>query len=170
MRCSVVIMMALLAGCAEREGVDTAAGAATSSGAVRAEMAGAQAAPSGPSAAVGAVEPVAGMPGDACTLDGYWSFFEAFVRVPALRPAHSDDAGRAALASFDIAQQDSRWVRAGDPTVALEITERREDTRFEVDATPVELDADDEIVRTLGPVRRYRFDFSNGCWRFAGTR
>lgn len=110
------------------------------------------------------------LPGEACTPDGYWSFFEAFVRTPGLRARYSDATGRAALGSFDIAQQDSRWVRATDPGVDLDIEERREPARFEVAATPVQLDTDDEIVRTLGETRHYRFVLKEGCWRFAGTR
>lgn len=111
-----------------------------------------------------------GLPGDACTPDGYWSFFEAFVRIPRLRAAHSDAVGRAALGSFDIAQQDSRWVRAADPTIDLALRETRNASGFEVAATPVELDSDDEIVRAVGETRRYRFALKDGCWQFGGIK
>lgn len=120
--------------------------------------------------AVGAVTPAIGaLPADACTPEGYWSFFETFVREPTLRARYSDDGGRKSLASFDIAQRDSRWVRGGDAGVALDIRETRQGDTFVVAATPVELDADDEVVRTLGETARYRFEFKEGCWRFAGT-
>lgn len=168
MRWSIVVMAVLLVACAQRPAADAKVEMPEQGAqARRAEVSGpARRVEAVAGDAVGSASPA--MPGDACTPDGYWSFFEAFVRVPVLRAAHSDDAGRVALRSFDIAQQDSRWVRASNPTVALDIKEHRDAGGFEVAATPVELDADDNVIRTLGPVSRYRFEFKDTCWRFVG--
>lgn len=163
MRMKVLVVALLLTGCVEYRASSTPAAHT----AVRpATPDGAKHVPESPAPAINPSG--AAMPGDACTADGYWSFFESFVRYPALRPAHSDAAGQAALALFDIAQQDSRWVRATAPAVALDINETRDGNRFAVKAVPVELDPEDEIVRTLGDPRRYRFELSDGCWRFSG--
>ena len=157
----------LLAACSDGPAPGAAASAADEAAAPR----GATAAHArGAEVAAGAVPPAIGaLPADACTPEGYWSFFETFVREPTLRARYSDDGGRKSLASFDIAQRDSRWVRGGDAGVALDIRETRQGDTFVVAATPVELDADDEVVRTLGETARYRFEFKEGCWRFAGT-
>lgn len=157
----------LLAGCTDQGGTQSA-GTASAAREPVANVAAASASPNARAEGVDSVASGDAMPGDACSVEGYWSFFEAFVRTPRLRATYSDGSAHAALASFDVAQQDSRWVRAGDPTIALDIREHREGPRFEVEATPVELDADDEIVRRLGEAKHYRFEFKDGCWRFAG--
>lgn len=168
MRLSIVVMAVLLVACAERSAADAKMQVPAQGAHERRAPVPGPAYPVEVAAgeAVGSSSPA--MPGDACTPDGYWSFFEAFVRVPALRATHSDDAGRVALQSFDIAQQDSRWVRASDPTVTLDIKEQRDVIGFEVATTPVELDADDNVIRALGPVARYRFEFKDPCWQFVG--
>lgn len=110
------------------------------------------------------------LPGDACTRAGYWSFFETFVQTPEIRRAYTIEGAQGMLDAFDVAQVDSRWVRASDHEVSLDIREQRTGDRLVIEATPVELDADDEIVRPLGSTRRYVFEFKDGCWRFAGSR
>lgn len=169
MRSSALVIVILLAACADRPALDT--GGPTPAVATSPPQTPSADSPRDREAARpdGAAPAAETMPADGCTLEGYWSFFETFVREPQLRTAFSDERGRASLASFDVAQHDSRWVRASDAAVALDIKETRQASTFEVEATPVQLDAEDDIIRALGETERYRFEFKDGCWRFAGT-
>jgi hypothetical protein len=105
-------------------------------------------------------------PPDACTLDGYRSFFEAFVRTPASRRALTLPA--ASAAPFDVALRDYSWVLASDPDTLLDIEETRSGPAFSVRVRPVERDENDEITKVLGPTRTYRFILGPRCWNFAG--
>ncbi|GAB1596853.1 hypothetical protein PAGU2638_25320 [Lysobacter sp. PAGU 2638] len=105
-------------------------------------------------------------PPDSCTLDGYKSFFEAFVRTPTAREALT--AIEAKNAAFDVDLRDYSWVQASQPDISLDIDETRSGSTFIVTARPVERDENDEVTRVLGPARTYRFVFSGSCWRFAG--
>ena len=94
----------LLAACSDGPAPGAAATAADESAAAPRNATAAHA--RGAEVAAGAVTPAIGaLPADACTPEGYWSFFETFVREPTLRARYSDDGGRKSLASFDIAQR-----------------------------------------------------------------
>jgi hypothetical protein len=106
-------------------------------------------------------------PPDACTLNGYKSFFEAFVRTPSARAPLTIAAAR--QAHFDVALRDYNWVLASNPDASLDIAETRAGATFSVRARPVERDEDDEVVKVLGPGHTYRFVFGRRCWLFAGV-
>lgn len=168
MRSGALMLAIFLVACGDRPGPDSAGSAPREAIDVPRASTAAYSRPAEAAEAGGVAVSTQAMPADACTLEGYWSFFETFVREPSLRREFSDENGRMALEDFDVAQRDSRWVRGGDPGVALDINERMETNTFEVEATPVQLDADDDVIRTLGETERYRFEFKDGCWRFAG--
>lgn len=105
------------------------------------------------------------LPPEACTREGYESFFEAFVRNPGQRASLSVDG--APLDRFDIAMRDESWVQASNPDALLDIDEARAGDAFRVIAKPVERNEDDEIVKVLGPARTYGFRYTDGCWKFA---
>jgi hypothetical protein len=98
----------------------------------------------------------------------YREFVNAFAQFVPQRARFVTATGRTQLAEFDVALVDYRWQRASDG-VALELDMQRRDARLDVTATPVERDADDQPVRTLGPARRYAFEHREGCWRYAGV-
>jgi hypothetical protein len=113
------------------------------------------------------------LPGDACTLDGYWSFFEAFARSAQIRDKYTAPEARSAIAPFRIALVDDRWyyVEAGQEPgqEALELKDAREGNGFTVEYTKAELGPDGEVVRKLGAPGKYSFQFTNGCWQLAGA-
>lgn len=109
------------------------------------------------------------LPPDACTREGNWTFFETFVRQPGLRAANSTASGVKALDRFDIALVDNRWVRDRHREVALQVIEENQTDAFSVKATPVELDVDDNIVRTLGETVIHHFVWTGSCWEYDGT-
>lgn len=119
------------------------------------------------------------LPADACAQDGYWSFFEAFVRSAPLRARYTADAvslrslaqpgqetGRVAgqnYSGFRLALNDYRWVLAGtDQDVDLKPTQQG--NVFRVEYTPVELGPDEEVVRVTGAPGAYVFEHKGGCW------
>lgn len=108
-----------------------------------------------------------GIPPVACEPGSYVQFVNAFARFASQRPRFVTDAGRAQLDGFDFALVDHRWQRESDG-VALEVEINRRGSRLDVSATPVERDAEDNPVRTLGPTRHCVFEHSGGCWRYAG--
>lgn len=118
------------------------------------------------------------LPDDACTREGHWSFFEAFVRWDAVRTRHiADTVSVRSFAQpdremsrtpgrdvgFRIALEDYRWVLAGSDQ-DLDLQPLQEGDVLRVQYTPVELGPDDEVVRTLGAPGAYVFERRNGCW------
>lgn len=114
------------------------------------------------------------LPADACTLEGYWSFFESFARSAPIRQAHTAVPLRASLEPFRIALVDDRWVYAGSDAQGrefLDLQEHRQDRRFTVEYVRAEFDAEDEVVSTSGTPGTYTFDYLEGCWQLtAATR
>ena len=109
------------------------------------------------------------IPQAACEPGNHAEFVNAFAQFVPQRSLFATEAGRAQLGAFDVALVDYRWQRASDG-VALEVVMDRSDARLDVAATPVERDAEDNPVRTLGPTRNYVFEHRDGCWRYAGPR
>lgn len=109
------------------------------------------------------------VPRVACDADNYVQFVNAFAQFPAQRPRFVTAGGRAQLGAFDIVLVDYRWQREPDGA-ALEVEITRKGEKLDVSATPVERDENDTPTRTLGPTRRYAFEHSEGCWRYAGLR
>lgn len=110
------------------------------------------------------------LPDDACTYDGYWTFFEAFVQSPEVRAAHTADVARAAIRPFRIALVDDRWYyvdegKAGQARQPLDLKENREGGMFRVEYVRAEFDDDDEVVKTYGRPGAYVFNYVDGCWQ-----
>ncbi len=119
------------------------------------------------------------LPADACTQDGYWSFFESFVRSASVRTRYTAEAvslrslaqpdletGRVArqdYSGFRIALNDYQWVLAGT-TQDVDLKPTQDGNVFRVDYSPVELGPDDEVVRVTGAPGAYVFEHKNGCW------
>ena len=153
MRSRVVLMsLALLAGCS----------------APPSDTAGAAAPLPSSQPAISTAKPVApapALPPEACTRDGYESFFEAFVRSSAQRASLSVDG--APLDRFDVTMRDESWAQASNTEILLDIDEARSADSFRVIAKSVERDENDEVVKVLGPPRTYGFRYIDGCWKFA---
>lgn len=113
------------------------------------------------------------LPGDACTREGYWSFFETFVRSKTIREKYTAPEVRDAIDPFRIALVDDRWyyVEAGQEPgqKALELKETLENDAFAVEYTKVDLGPDGEVVKKYGPPGKYLFRYANGCWQLAST-
>lgn len=108
------------------------------------------------------------IPADACTLEGYWSFFEAFVRSPKMRRVHTASGLRDVVEPFRISLVDDRWVYAGPGAKGdelLDLQERRQGRRFEVEYIRATFDEADEVVSTEGSRASYTFEHADGCWR-----
>ena len=118
-----------------------------------------------------AQNPSSDLPADACTRDGYWSFFETFVQSPEVRAAHTSDAVRSAINPFRISLVDDRWYyvddagKEGQERQPLELKDVLEGKTFRVEYVRAEFDANDEIVRTYGTTGSYVFNFVDGCWQ-----
>lgn len=113
------------------------------------------------------------LPGDACTREGYWSFFETFVRSHHVREKYTAPEARGAIDPFRIALVDDRWyyVEAGQEPgqKALELKEIREANSFTVEYTKADLGPDGEVVKRYGAPEKYVFQFTNGCWQLASA-
>lgn len=110
------------------------------------------------------------LPADACTYEGYWSFFEAFVQSPEVRAAHTADAARAALRPFRIALVDNRWYYVDEghgmhERQPLDLKETHDGGMFRVEYVRAEFDDDDEVVKTYGRPGAYVFNYVDGCWQ-----
>jgi hypothetical protein len=108
-----------------------------------------------------------GLPGDACLLDGYRSFFEAFVEDAAVRSEYATPVGTNAARNFRIASIDNRWVLLdlhGKPERPVEL---RLDRAGQVFGASFEAPA-----ASGQPAERatYRFVFEDGCWRLDGLQ
>jgi hypothetical protein len=115
--------------------------------------------------------PSSNLPTDACTQEGYWSFFEAFAQSQEVRDAHTADAVRSAINPFRISLVDDRWFYVDDAGKGeqerqpLELKDVREGNAFRVEYVRAEFDANDEIVKTYGTPGSYVFNFVDGCWQ-----
>lgn len=111
------------------------------------------------------------LPSDACTVEGYWSFFEAFVRYPKVREAYTAASAREGINPFRIALVDYNWhyVPAGKEPgdQPLELKETRDGNSFRVDFVRVKLDAEGEVLETYGKSSAYVFHYVSGCWQLA---
>lgn len=107
------------------------------------------------------------MPGDACSLDGYQSFFEAIVHDAALRNAYTTPTGSIAARNFRIALVDNQWVLLdlhGGPERPAEMRIDRKGpvfgANFKAPAAPGQ----------PAESATYRFVFDDGCWRLDGLQ
>lgn len=101
---------------------------------------------------------------DACTPEGYWSFFETFVYSPRVRAQHTLASAPPAARDFRIALVDNQWMLKDTPSGTyrpIEIIQQREGNAFTV--TYRALDSADA---TMEPVT-YRFVLTDGCWQLA---
>lgn len=101
---------------------------------------------------------------DACTLDGYWEFFETFVYSSQVRARHTLASARPAARDFRIALVDNQWMlkdRSSGTYRPIEIVQQREGDTFAV--TWRRLDSADAAIKPL----TYRFVFADGCWQLA---
>jgi hypothetical protein len=113
------------------------------------------------------------LPADACTTEGYWSFFEAFVRSQHVRESHTAASAREGINPFHIALVDDRWyyVEAGKEPgdQPLDLKEARNGDGFRVDYVRAKFGPEDEVVATYGKPGAYVFQFANGCWQLVKT-
>lgn len=129
------------------------------------------------------------LPAAACTPEGYWEFFESYVRSERVRAAYTwpqvqvrrlqaQDQNVATLKKenydgFRIGLDDSRWVyldatnQAGQ-SARLDLQEHSNGQTFRVDYTRAVFeeaeDGDEKVVKTYGDPGAYVFEFRNGCW------
>jgi hypothetical protein len=121
------------------------------------------------------------LPSEACTLEGYWSFFEVFVKSEEVRKIYTSPeiqilrySDESAITSkqndyFRIGLVDYQWVYL-DPTKdesnydRLDLKKDLKSTRFRVDYRKAEFDDNDELVKTFGEPGAYVFEFRDGCW------
>ncbi len=129
------------------------------------------------------------LPAAACTLEGYWEFFESYVRSERVRAAYTwpqvqvrdlqaQDQNVATVDKekydgFRIGLDDSRWVyldaasQAGQ-VARLDLQEKSNGQTFRVDYTRAVFEeaegGDEKVVRTYGDPGAYVFEFRNGCW------
>ena len=120
-----------------------------------------------PTAATRAQPPSRSLPPEACSRDGYEAFVEAFVRNPGARPSLA--LAGAPVEKLDIAMRDYSWVLASQPDTLLDVHEQRSGDVVSVTAQPVERNDEDEVVKTLGPLRTYTFRYIDNCWKFTGS-
>lgn len=108
------------------------------------------------------------IPADACTPEGYWSFFEAFSRSANVRERYTAASADAAIKPFRIALVDDRWyyVRAnqGPNDELLDLKEERDGNTFRVNYIRAKFDADGEMIETYGGPGEYIFKFTGECW------
>lgn len=113
------------------------------------------------------------LPSDACTLEGYWSFFEAFAQSSEVRQAYTDANVRRAINPFRITLADNQWVYAqtaeGRGRDTLTLQETRIGNTFRVEYVRADFGPDDEVVRTHGKPGVYEFRFKDGCWRLTNS-
>ncbi|GAB6194815.1 hypothetical protein [Lysobacter xanthus] len=158
----VPIALVLVAGCSRPEAQAPAAAEANAPApAVAASPSSVLDAPVAAPAAVRSA-----LPAQACSLDGYEAFFEAFAQNQGVRASMT--APGVDARTFDIELRDNGWINRASPDVPLDIRQSRDGEAFVAEAVPVERGANDEVVKELGPGVRYRFEFAEGCWRYAG--
>jgi hypothetical protein len=121
------------------------------------------------------------LPAEACTLEGYWSFFEAFVQSQEVRKIYtspqiqvrrySDESAATSKQHdyFRIGLVDYQWVYLDDSKDEsnydrLDLEKTLKNKRFRVDYRKAEFDGDDELVKTFGEPGAYVFEFRDGCW------
>jgi hypothetical protein len=108
------------------------------------------------------------IPPDACTPEGYWSFFEAFTRSAEIRERYTATSANAAIRPFRIALVDDRWYYVttgqGPNDELLDLKEERDGNTFRVNYIRAKLDANDELIGTYGDPGEYTFKFTGGCW------
>lgn len=126
-----------------------------------------------PSGMEGAQASATELPSDACTQEGYWSFFEAFARSPKIRQTYTDDNVRDAINPFRIGLMDYQWVYVeadqGQARETLSLKETRSGNNFRVEYVRAEFGPDDEVVKTHGKPGVYEFQFKAGCWRLTNS-
>lgn len=111
---------------------------------------------------------ISSLPADACTIDGFWSFLEAFARSPNIRDAYTVASARSAINPFRIALSDNQWsyVDGGrSPPARLALSETRKGESIRVDYAVAEFGSNDEVLSRSGPSGAYEFHFVDGCWR-----
>lgn len=146
---------------------DIAAAATATPSTVRAD--GPTARPATGDVAAAAAPDLNRVPQAACEPGNYAEFVNAFAQFVHERSRFATDTGRAQLPEFDLQLVDYQWRRQSDGAV-IDLEIHRNDAHMEVSATPVELDADENVAQTLGPPRRYVFEHRDGCWRYEGLR
>lgn len=108
------------------------------------------------------------IPADACTPEGYWSFFEVFSRSTEVRERYTAASANAAIKPFRIALVDDRWYYVpadqGPNDELLDLREERDGNTFRVNYIRAKLDANDELIGTYGDPGEYIFKFTGGCW------
>lgn len=113
------------------------------------------------------------LPANACTLDGYWSFFEAFVQSGKVRSTYTNAAARDAIEPFRIGLSDNQWVYVDDSQKLsqqrLELKEARDGDSFRVDYIQAKFDVNDEIESRDGHSGSYTYRFENDCWRLTSS-
>lgn len=109
------------------------------------------------------------LPADACTIDGFWSFLEAFARSPDIRTAYTVSSARSAINPFRIALSDNQWTYVDGeqtpPARRLALNGTREGESIRVGYAVAEFGPDDELLSRSGPSGVYGFHFVDGCWR-----
>lgn len=108
------------------------------------------------------------IPADACTREGYWSFFEEFSRSAKIRDRYTAASATSAIKPFRIALVDDRWYYVpadqGPSDELLHLKEERDGNTFRVSYVRAKLDMNDELVGTYGEPGEYVFKFTGECW------
>ena len=112
-------------------------------------------------------------PADACTQEGYRSFFEAFVRSDAVRKKYTSPELIGKVEPFKIALDDFRWTYSGKDNTGNELLDVSIDHQvdaFKVSFVKAEFNDEDEVVKRLGTPGVYEFKFIDGCWKLTGEQ
>jgi hypothetical protein len=125
------------------------------------------------------------LPEEACTLEGYWTFFESFAGSPDVQKAYTSpkielrnytDNGntiskvnKGKYDYFRIGLVDYQWVylepgKNESNYDRLQLEKLLKENTFRVDYRKAEFDDDDEIIKTFGEPGAYVFEFRDGCW------
>ncbi|MGH8108383.1 MAG: hypothetical protein ACREO1_06655 [Arenimonas sp.] len=121
------------------------------------------------------------LPADACTLNGYWSFFEAFVRSETIQKSHTsqqvelrnyktNEKIKARYDRFKIGLVDYSWSyieinKHFSDYVRLDLKKTTNGNTFRVDYQKAEYGPDDELLRTYGNPGAYVFELKEACWQ-----